>query len=104
MRMCYFGKENFSLFLFTRYDLEVNERQITEESQLLYRGELDKALISDETINVATELVLFETYTCVIDEKEWIVCVASDADTSYPLFLYCLKDGIKIYEEILTTS
>lgn len=99
--MCYFGKENFSLFLYTKYDIEVNEKQITEESQILYKGELNKKPISNKLMTAATELVLFEMYTCVINKKEWIVCVASDADTNYPLFLYCLKDGVKIYEEIL---
>lgn len=102
--MCYFGKENFSLFLSTQYDLEVDERQVTVESELLYRDELDKVLISNDSINAATELVLFETYACMMNETEWVVCVASDADTSYPLFLYCLKDGVKIYEEVLTVS
>ncbi|EAA0223597.1 hypothetical protein B1O58_07745 [Listeria monocytogenes] len=102
--MCYFGKENFSLFLFTRYNLEVSEKQITEESQLFYKDELDQETISNELMKVATELVLFETCVCVINEIEWMVCVASDADTSYPLFLYCLKDGVKIYEEALNDS
>lgn len=99
--MCYFGKGNFSLFLCTKYDIEVNEGQIKEESQILYKDELNKKPISNKLMTAATELVLFETYTCVINKKEWTVCVASDADTNYPLFLYCLKDRMKIYEEIL---
>lgn len=102
--MCYFGKENFSLFLFTKYNINVCENQIKEESQLFYKDELNKETIPVDLMKVATELVLFETYTCLINEIEWMVCVASDADTSYPLFLYCLKDGVKIYEEVLNDS
>lgn len=99
--MTYFGKENFTIFLSLKYSIQVDEEQVKEEAQLLYKAELDKKLISNKLMTVATELVLFETCTCVINKKEWIVCVASDADTSCPLFLYCLEDGIKIYEEVL---
>lgn len=99
--MCYFGKENFSLFLTTKYNIQVFENQIKEKSQLLYKDEIDKKTISNNLMEVATDLVLFETCTCIINKIEWIVCVASDADTNYPLFLICLKDGIKVYEEIL---
>ncbi|WP_029277831.1 hypothetical protein [Carnobacterium jeotgali] len=99
--MCYFGKENFNIFLFHQYSVKVDEEQVKEEAELLYKKEVNKNVISKKLLAVATELIFFETYTCVINKNEWIVCVASDADTSYPLFLYCLKDGIKVYEEIL---
>ena len=99
--MCYFGKENFNVFLFQQYRIQENEELVIEKSQLFYKEELDEEIISKQLIAVATDLVLFETCTCIINKIEWIVCVASDADTNYPLFLICLKDGIKVYEEIL---
>lgn len=99
--MRYFGKENTAIFLFLQYGMDVDEELVQEESHLLYKEELKGKNISKKLWPVATELVLFETCTCIINKIEWIVCVASDADTSYPLFLYCLKDGIKVYEEVL---
>lgn len=99
--MLYFGNENFEILLFQKYDIQVNEEQIKEEAQLLYKNELDENIVTNKLRSVATDLVLFETCTCIINKIEWIVCVASDADTNYPLFLICLKDGIKVYEEIL---
>jgi len=81
--------------------IEVDEERVGEESVLLYKEELDRNLVSEALLEVTTELVLL--HTCVYDtiENEWMVCVASDADTNYPLFLICLRGGQKIYEEIL---
>lgn len=100
--MCYFNIEHFALFMASEYGIEVDEEQVGEESVLLYKEELDKNLVSEALLEVATELVLL--HTCVYDtiENEWMVCVASDADTNYPLFLICLKDGVNVYQEILS--
>lgn len=97
--MCHYSTEDFGFFMWLRYGIEIDEEQIGEESVLLYKEELDKELISDALLSITPEMVLL--HSCVYDaeEKEWIVCVASDADTDYPLFLICLKDGKKIYEE-----
>lgn len=99
--MCYFNSEHFAIFMESENEIEVDEEQVGEESVLLYKEELDKRLVSEELLEVTTEMVLL--HTCIYNtiENEWIVCVASDADTNYPLFLICLKDGWKIYEEIL---
>ncbi|MGN7409162.1 hypothetical protein [Sporosarcina sp. SAFN-010] len=100
--MCYFNIEHFAMFMASEYGIEVDEEQVGEESVLLYKEELDKNLVAEALLEVATELVLL--HTCVYDtiENEWIVCVASDADTNYPLFLICLKDGLNVYQEILS--
>lgn len=89
------------VFMELKFNIEIKEEQVVEESDLLYKEELDKELVSNYLLSIAPDMVLL--YSCVYDteENEWIVCVASDAYTSYPLFLICLKDGIKVYEEIL---
>lgn len=102
--MCYYNTEHFSIFMDLNFNIEVEEEQVGEESVLLYKEELDKELISDALLGITPDMVLL--HSCVYDtkENEWIVCVASDADTNYPLFLICLKDGEKIYEEILKSE
>lgn len=100
--MCYFNIEHFSTFMHLQYGILVDEKQVGEESVLLYKEELDENLVSEEMLEVTTELVLLHTCIYNTNENEWIVCVASDADTNYPLFLICLKDGTRVYNEILT--
>lgn len=97
--MCYYNAEHFSIFMSLQFDIEIEEEQVGEESVLLYKEELDKELISNALLGITPDMVLL--HSCVYDteENEWIVCVASDADTDYPLFLICLKDGKKVYEE-----
>lgn len=97
--MCYYSTEHFAIFMSMQFGIDVEEDQVGEESVLLYKEELDKELISNDLLSITPDMVLL--HSCVYDteETEWIVCVASDADTSYPLFLICLKDGEKVYEE-----
>lgn len=97
--MTYYSSEHFMIFMELKYSIEVKEEQVGEESVLLYKEELDKELISNDLLSITPDMVLL--HSCVYDteENEWIVCVASDADTDYPLFLICLKDGKKVYEE-----
>lgn len=99
--MCYYNTEHFAIFMSGQFGIDVDEEQVAEESILLYKEELDENLVSEKLLEVTPEMVLL--HTCVYDteENEWIVCVASDADTNYPLFLVCLKDGVRMFEEIL---
>lgn len=99
--MTYYNNEHFMIFMDLKFDIKVQEEQVEEESVLLYKEELDTELISNALLSITPDMVLL--HSCVYDseESEWIVCVASDADTSYPLFLICLKDGEKVYEEDL---
>ena len=99
--MCYYNAEYFSNLMELRFNIEVEEEQVKEESVLLYKEGLDKKLVSNSLLSIAPDMVLLYSCTYDTDEKEWIVCVAFDADTSYPLFLICLKDGKKVYEEDL---
>nr|WP_206763826.1 hypothetical protein [Cytobacillus firmus] len=84
-----------------QYGVNVDEEQVGEETILLYKEELDENLVSEELLSIVPEMVM--VYSCVYnnEEHEWLVCVASDADTNQPLFLICLKNGEKIYEEVL---
>ncbi|MDW4528788.1 hypothetical protein R3398_20800 [Rossellomorea marisflavi] len=99
--MCYFNAENFSNFISSQFGIYVDEEQVGEESILLYKEELDENLVSEELLRIVPEMVL--VHYCVYDNKEheWLVCVASDANTNQPLFLICLKSGVKHYEKIL---
>ena len=99
--MCNYNAEHFAIFMSLQFGIDVDEEQVGEESVLLYKEELDENLISKELLSITPDMVF--VHTCVYDneEDEWLVCVASDADTNQPLFLLCLKNGLKVYEEIL---
>ncbi|MBG9587986.1 hypothetical protein [Cytobacillus firmus] len=99
--MCHYSAENFAIFISLQYGVNVDEEQVGEETILLYKEELDENLVSEELLSIVPEMVM--VYSCVYnnEEHEWLVCVASDADTNQPLFLICLKNGEKIYEEVL---
>ncbi|WP_188455458.1 hypothetical protein [Virgibacillus oceani] len=99
--MCYYKAEHFATFMSLEFDIDIDEKQVGEESVLLYKEELDKNLVSTELIGISPEMVLVHFCVYNTNEHEWLVCVASDADTNQPLFLVCLKDGMKVYEEIL---
>jgi hypothetical protein len=96
-----YNAKHFAIFMVLQFDIDIDEEQVGEESVLLYKEELDENIVSEKLLAITPEMVLL--HTCIYDteENEWIVCVASDAITNYPLFLVCLKDGEKVYEEIL---
>lgn len=102
--MCYYNAEHFAIFMSLQFGIDVDEEQVGEESVLLYKEELDENLVSEELLRIVPEMVL--VHNCVYDNKEheWLVCVASDADTNHPLFLICLKNGEKIHEEVLLSD
>lgn len=99
--MCYYNTEHFAIFMAMQYGIEVDEEQVGDESVLLYKEELDENLVSEELLNITPELVIVHSCVYNNEEHEWLVCVASNADTNQPLFLVCLKNGEKIYEEVL---
>lgn len=99
--MSYYNAEHFSLFMFLEHGIDVDEEQVGEESVLLYKEELDEDIVSEELLSIISEMVLVHSCVYNTEENEWMVCVASDADTNHPLFLVCLKDGKKIHEELL---
>ncbi len=99
--MCYYNTEHFAIFMAMQYGIEVDEEQVVDESVLLYKEELDENLVSEELLNITSELVMLHSCVYNNEEHEWLVSIASDADTNQPLFLICLKNGEKIYEEVL---
>ncbi|MEK3857504.1 hypothetical protein [Cytobacillus sp. FSL H8-0458] len=99
--MCYYNAEHFAIFMSLQFGIDVDEEQVADESVLLYKEELDENLVTEELLNISPEMVLVHSCVYNKEEHEWLVCVASDANTNQPLFLVCLKNGEKIYEEIL---
>jgi hypothetical protein len=99
--MCYYNAEHFAIFISLQFGIDVDEEQVGEESVLLYKEELDENLVTEELLNISPEMVFVHSCVYNKEEHEWLVCVASNADTNQPLFLICLKNGEKIYEEVL---
>ncbi|WP_108671538.1 hypothetical protein [Peribacillus acanthi] len=99
--MCYYNAEHFAIFMSLQFGIDVDEEQVGEESVLLYKEELDEKLVTEELLTITPEIVM--VHSCVYNnaEHEWLVCVASNADTNQPLYLVCLKNDEKIYEEVL---
>lgn len=96
-----FNVGQFIVFMSSQFDINVDEKQVGEDSVLLYKEEIDKSLISETMFSIVSEIVIVQSYVYDNEEYEWLVCVASDANTNQPLFLLCLKNGLKVYEEIL---
>ncbi|MCY8921154.1 hypothetical protein [Bacillus atrophaeus] len=99
--MCYYNSKHFAIFMTVQFGIDINEEQVGEESVLLYKEELDENFVSEELFSISPEMVLIHSCVYNNEEHEWLVCVASDADTNQPLFLVCLKNDEKIYEEVL---
>lgn len=99
--MCHYSTEDFEIFMLLSYGIEVDEEKVKEEQFLLYKEELDKQLVSTDLLTKMPDLALIDVCVYVTDKNEWKVYVASDAHTYSPLFLICLRDGEKIYEEDL---
>ncbi|MGD6960067.1 hypothetical protein ACQCWA_20845 [Rossellomorea aquimaris] len=92
--------EQLKVFMEEKFGVAVESDGVGEESVLLYHEELDEELISIDVKRILPNPVSFQTYI-YNEESEWIVGVATVAETNSPLFLICLKDGNRIYEEVL---
>lgn len=99
--MCHYSTEDFEIFMLLRYGIEVDEEKVKEEQFLLYKEELDNQLVSFDLLANMPEIALIDVCSYATEENEWKVYVASDIHTYFPLFLICLRDGEKIYEEDL---
>ena len=95
-----FSMEQLKILMEEKFDIAVESDEVGEESVLLYHEELDEDLISIDVKQNLPNPVSFQTYI-YNEESEWIVGVATEAETNSPLFLGCLKDGERIYEEVL---
>ncbi|HDR4858353.1 hypothetical protein CON17_08625 [Bacillus thuringiensis] len=95
------GLEGFCSFMKYKFSVVVDEEQVGEETMLLYKEDLDENLLSEVLLAITPDLVLVHTHVYDTEENEWMVCMVSDANANYPLFLICLKDGEKVYEKLL---
>ncbi|MED3602903.1 hypothetical protein P4472_13580 [Bacillus subtilis] len=95
-----FGIEQLKDFMEKKLGVKVELNAIGEETVLLYHEELDEQIIPEVVIKKLPNPVLFQTYI-YNKESEWIIGVALEAETNNPLFLFCLKDGVKVYENLL---
>ncbi|MDR4316644.1 Uncharacterised protein [Niallia circulans] len=95
-----FGIEQLINFMEEKFDVAVELNEIGEETVLLYHEELDEELISEDVLQILPNPVSFHTYL-YNGESEWIIGIALEAKTNNPLFLVCLKDEEKVYENVL---
>ncbi|MGX9806123.1 hypothetical protein ACV3PA_02690 [Exiguobacterium acetylicum] len=96
-----YSDKYFIKSLFLKFGIDIGNENVGEESILLDKEEIDEFLVSEELLIITPKVVMIHSYIYNNEEHEWLVCVASDANTNQPLFLLCLKNGLKVYEEIL---
>ncbi|MBS4207124.1 hypothetical protein [Bacillus sp. FJAT-50079] len=95
-----FGLEQLIDFMEEKFGVAVELNEIGEETVLLYHEELDEELISEDMLQILPNPVSFCSYI-YNEESEWVIGIALEAKTNNPLFLVCLKDGVRVYEELL---
>lgn len=95
-----FGIEQLKDFMEEKFGVAVESNAVGEETVLLYHEELDEKLISEDVLQILPNPVLFHTFIYE-EESEWIIGIALEAKTNNPLFLVCLKDEEKVYENVL---
>jgi hypothetical protein len=95
-----FDIEQLKLLMKGKFDVAVESDAVGQETVLLYHEELDKQLISTDVKRILPNPVSFQTYIYNAD-SEWIIGIALEVASKRPLFLICLKNGEKIYEETL---
>ncbi|PGT88748.1 hypothetical protein [Bacillus sp. AFS040349] len=95
-----FGIEQLKDFMEEKFGVAVESNAVGEETVLLYHEELDEKLISEYVLQILPNPVLFHTFIYE-EESEWIIGIALEAKTNNPLFLVCLKDEEKVYENVL---
>ncbi|MEG8979321.1 hypothetical protein U8Y98_21695 [Priestia megaterium] len=98
---CYYHVEYFLEFMSSKFQIDINEKQVAQESILLYKEELEEGIISERLLDIIPEVVL--VHTCIYNtlKNEWMFFVVSDYDKKNSFFLVCMKDGETLYEEIL---
>ncbi|WP_242310697.1 hypothetical protein [Bacillus cereus group sp. BfR-BA-01331] len=95
-----FNFEQLIDFMEEKFGVAVTLNAVGKETVLLYHEELDEELISEDVLEILPNPVLF--HTCIYNEKsEWIIGIALEAETNNPLFLVCLKDGVRVYKKYL---
>lgn len=93
-----FDIEKFKSFMRDKLDVAVELDEIGQEAVLLDHDELDESLILETELKLLPNPVLFQLYSYQA-KHEWIVGVAMEEATYNPLFLVCLKDGERVYNQ-----
>jgi hypothetical protein len=93
-----FGIEQLVKFMEGKFGVTVDLKAVGEETVLLYHEELDEELISEDVLEMLPNPVSFHTYI-YDEESEWIIGIALEAKTNNPLFLVCLKNGVRVYKK-----
>ncbi|WP_226528172.1 hypothetical protein [Metabacillus niabensis] len=96
-----FGIEQLIDFMEKKFGISVELNAVGEETVHLYHDELEEDLISEDMLKILPNPVSLHTYI-YNEESEWIIGIALQAKTNNPLFLVCLKDGERVYEQLLT--
>lgn len=97
-----FNKKQLENLMNEEFGVKVDLRMVGEETVLLYHEELDERLISKVMLQQLPNPVLFHTYI-YNEQSEWIIGIALEAETNNPLFLVCLKEGVRVYEKVLNS-
>lgn len=95
-----YSKYEISKFLTEQFGVTVDTGRLGEEAVQLYSEELDGDIISTAVLEKLPDPVVFQTYS-YNEKSEWIIGIALEAETNNPLFLVCLKDGVRVYEKLL---
>ncbi|OAS83108.1 hypothetical protein [Metabacillus litoralis] len=95
-----FNIEKMKGFMKEKFGVAVELDALGEETVLLYHEELDEELISIDIKRILPNPVSVQTYI-YNEDSEWIIGIALEAASNSPLFLVCLKDGVRVYEEKL---
>ncbi|MBB2483565.1 hypothetical protein H5P36_25870 [Bacillus sp. APMAM] len=95
-----FGIEQLIDFMEKKFGVAVELNAVGEETVLLYHEELDEQFVSEDVMQKLPNPVLFHTYIYT-DKSEWVIGIAIEAETNNPLFLVCLKDGVRVCEKLL---
>ncbi|WP_374717466.1 hypothetical protein [Neobacillus sp.] len=94
------SKEELKIFMKEQFGIAIDTAKLTEEAVQLYLNELDEEIVPPTVLKSLPDPVVFQTYS-YDEESEWIIGVALEAETNNPLFLVCLKDGVRVFEKLL---
>ncbi|TYS18054.1 hypothetical protein FZC78_09510 [Rossellomorea vietnamensis] len=93
--------EYFNELMFLQFGIQVEKDNYGGEAVILFKEELDPELVTEEFLELIPDKVLVYSNGFDIEGIEWMVCVAADANTNHPLFLVCLKNGVRVFEKLL---
>jgi hypothetical protein len=95
-----YSKEQLKTFMREQFGVDIDTTKLAEEAVQLNLEELDERIVSLAEVNMLPDPFIFQTYS-YNEKSEWIIGIALEIETNNPLFLVCLKNGIKVYEKSL---